>query len=340
MMKCLSLEARATVVAVASEDLARANAFAARFGIPGAHGNVAELLARQDIDAVYIATFTCNHAEHSIAALAAGKAVLCEKPFAINADQGLRVIQAAKQHRRLFLDAQWTAALPAYRRLLGIARERTLGEPVLLQSEFGLAHDPASHARLFEGEGAGVLLDFGVYPIVLALQALGPVSSVTASVQRNAAGVDVHASLQLVHANGSHSQLAISLIATLPNRTSLSCTGGAVQLESPVMGAETLDVRVTSPKGAADAGGDPEPRLVAALRRTRWLRRLRASLSRRRGEDRPYGANRYSPQLSHFISLLDSGALDSDVMPHATSLDVLRIIDAARLAPGNAATIT
>ena len=330
MMECLALDARASVVAVASANAARAGAFAARFGIAHSHGSVAELLARTDIDAVYIASSTRDHAEHAIAALAAGKAVLCEKPFAIGAEQGRRVLEAAERHGRLFVEAQWTPALPAYRELLRIARERPLGEPVLLQSEFGLALDPASHARLFEGEGAGVLLDFGVYPIVLALQALGPVRSIHASVRRNAAGVDVHASLQLLHENGGHSQLAASLVATLPNQTSLACTGGLVQLPSPVMGAEALDVRHTPPQHAAPAGGGTKGRLVSALRRQRWLRRLRASLPRPRAQAHPYGANRYSPQLSHFISLLDRGALASDLMPHATSLEVLRIVDAAR----------
>ena len=337
MMECLALDPRVAVVAVASADPERARAFAARFGIAHAHGDLGELLARADVDAVYIATSTRDHAAHAIAALAAGKAVLCEKPFAIDAGEGLRVVQAAEQHRRLFMEAQWTPALPAYRELLRLARERTLGEPVLLHSEFGVALDPASHRRLFEGEGAGVLLDFGVYPIVLALQALGPVRSVRAAIRRNAAGVDVHASLQLVHADGGHSQLAASLVATLPNRTSLACTHGNVQLDSPVMGAERLHVRASAPAHAqTGAGGGAKQRVVAALRRQRWLRKLRAALAGRGASDHPFGANRYAPQLAHFVALLDAGALASDLMPHATSLEVLRIVDAARLAQDTA----
>ena len=333
MMECLALDPRVSVVAVASADAGRARAFAQRFGIAHACTGHVELLARPDVDAVYIATATRDHAAHAIAALAAGKAVLCEKPFAVSAEQGLRVVQAAQEHRRLFMEAQWTPALPAYRELLRLARERSLGEPVLLHSEFGIALDPASHPRLFEGEGAGVLLDFGVYPIVLALQAMGPVRSVSAAIQRNAAGVDVHASLQLVHAQGGHSQLAASLVATLPNRTSLGCSHGRVQLDSPVMGAESLRVDAAPPAAAATAAGSgAKQRVVAALRRQRWLRKLRTALAGRGAADHSFGANRYSPQLAHFVGLLDSGALASDWMPHATSLDVLRIVDAARIA--------
>lgn len=330
MMECLALERRVDVVAVASADAARARAFADRFGIAHAHAHAGldALLARDDIDAVYIATATRDHAAHAIAALEAGKAVLCEKPFAIGVAQGQRVLEAAQRSGRLFVEAQWTTALPAYRELLRLARQRALGEPVLLHSEFGIAHDPAAHRRLFEGPGAGVLLDFGVYPIVLALQALGPVRSVDAAVRCTAAGVDVHATLQLVHEAGGHSQLAASLVATLPNRSSLSFAGGHVGLASPVMGAESLQVRAVAPAGAVHAGA-AKPSLVAALRRQRWARRLKAAL-RGGGSEHPFGANRYAPQLSHFVALLDAGALESDLMPHATSLAVLRVVEAAR----------
>ncbi len=333
MMECLAGHRRVAVTAVASADGVRARAFAARFGIAHSHGGLAELLARDDVDAVYIATATRDHAEHAIAALRAGKAVLCEKPFAIDAEQGGRVLQAAEQSRRLFMEAQWTTALPAYRELLRLAGARALGEPVLLQSEFGVALDPGSHPRLFEGEGAGVLLDFAVYPIVLALQLMGPVRSVQAALRRNEAGVDVHASLQLTHAGGGHSQLAASLVASLPNRTTLGCSLGHVQLDSPVMGAEALHSQAVAPaRAAAGSGGGSKQRLVAALRSQRWLRRLKARLSRPRASHHSFGANRYAPQLDHFVALLDAGRLDSHLMPQATSLDVLRIVDAARLA--------
>jgi len=340
MMDCLRAERRVDVVAVASADAARAQAFAQRFQVAHAHAGLDALLARDDVDAVYIATATRDHAAHAIAALEAGKAVLCEKPFAIGVAQGQHVLAAAQRTGRLFMEAQWTTALPAYRELLRLVRERSLGEPVLLHSEFGIAHDPAAHPRLFQGPGAGVLLDFGVYPIVLALQAFGPVRSVDAAVRCNAAGVDVHATLQLTHELGGHSQLAASLVATLPNRSSLSCAGGHVVLDSPVMGAETLGVRHVAPAGPVHAAaGGARQSLVAALRRQRWLRRLKASLGGGASEH-PFGANRYAPQLSHFVALLDAGALESDLMPHATSLAVLRVVEAARRCSPTAVEVT
>ncbi len=339
MMECLATSGRVSATAVASADPDRAREFASRFDIPHACHGLDELLARTDIDAVYIATATREHATHSIAALCAGKAVLCEKPFAMTVQQGLLVAEAARSHGRLFMEAQWTTALPAYRELLRLAREAGLGEPVGLHSEFGLALEPASHRRLFEGEGAGVLLDFAVYPIVLALQLLGPVRTIGAALKRNPAGVDVHASLLLAHANGGQSQLTASLVAPLPNRTTLSCTRGNVQLVSPVMGAESLRLRTTSPiVGAGRDAAGARSSLLAALRRHRWARRLRSAFSGGHALALPFGANRYRPLVDHFVSLLDAGALTSDLMPLETSLDVLRIVDAARRAQATDAT--
>ena len=332
MMECFSLVPRAKVMAVASGDAQRTRAFAQRFGIPIACNIVDELLARADLDAVYIVNATRDHAATAISALAAGKAVLCEKPFAISAAQGLQVAAAAASSQRLFVEAQWTPMLPAYRALRRIADTRALGTPQYLHSEFGQSLDEASHSRLFQGEGAGVLLDFAVYPIVLALQLLGPVAAVRAGLRHNAAGTDVQAVLQLVHHAGGQSQLAASLIADLSNTSALSCSHGLVQLDSPVVGTESLRIRQTAPR----QGHRPAPALplrasmIGRLRQVPWVRRARSWFQQRGQHAYQYGANRYLPQLQHFIALLDAGAQESDLMPLETSLDVLRVIDRAR----------
>lgn len=333
MMECFALTPRVRVVAVASNDAQRAQAFAARFGIGASHGEIAALLARDDLDAVYIANATADHAATAIAALKAGKAVLCEKPFAIDAAQGEQVAVAAKASGKLFMEAQWTPFLPAFRELRRRVGSGALGSSLHLYSDFGQSLDEASHPRLFTGPGAGVLLDFGVYPIVFALQLLGPVSSVRAALTHNANGVDVQAALQLEHAGGGQSQLAASLLSALPNASVLSGSAGRVRLDSPVMGAEWLQAVQTTPAPAAardDGAPGAKQRLVAALRQQPWLRRLKAARAAGVRSEHSFGANRYLPQLQHFIGLLEAGATSSDVMPLETSLAVMRVIDAAR----------
>lgn len=334
MMECFALEPRVRVVAVASSHAGRSHAFAARFGIGAAHDEIGSMLARADVDAVYIANVCADHAATAVAALEAGKAVLCEKPFAIDAAEGARVAAAAHASGRLFMEAQWTPFLPAFVALRRLVEEGALGHSMRLHSDFGMSLDAASHPRLFTGPGAGVLLDFGVYPIVLALQLLGPVVSVRAAISHDPSGVDVHAALQLVHAGGGRSQLAASLQSAMPNATSVSGSRGRVQLDSPVMGAEwlhTVHVEPVQASGRDDHAVGAKHRLVTALRRQPWLRRLKASRPPGRRSHHPFGADRYLPQLRHFVALLAAGDIASDVMPIETSLAVLRVIDQARL---------
>ena len=334
MMVSLALEPRAQVVAVAGSDAGRAQAFAQRHGIPAACADLAQLLARDDVDAVYVANATRDHARTAIAALEAGKAVLCEKPFAIDVAQAEEVAAVAARTRRLFVEAQWTVHLPAFLALRQAVAGGELGTVTHVASSFGRSLDPASHRRLFEGEGAGVLLDFAVYPITFARILLGPVTAVRASLSRTAAGVDVQAALQLAHAGGGQSQLAASLVAELANTSTVSGSHGLATLVSPVMGAEAIELRRGAPYVAGDEVAAPagaKQALVAALRRQGWVRRLKSALGGPRAQAHPFGADRYAPQLSHFISLFAAGALQSDRMPIDASLDVLRVIEQARL---------
>ena len=334
MMECFALTARAKVVAVASTDRQRARAFASRFNVGTAHVDIGELLARDDVDAVYIANATEAHAATSIKALSAGKAVLCEKPFALSEAQGLEVAAAAAAHQRLFMEAQWTPFLPACHELRRLVNTRALGDPMHLYSEFGQSLDESGNERLFAGAGAGVLLDFGVYPIILALQLLGPVASVRAALRYNAAGTDVQASLQLVHTGGGQAQLAMSLVAAMRNMTALNCSHGLAELNAPVTGAEFVQIRRALPaKGRRQSGEGRNvmQSVVAKLRQHAWIRHLIASRTRGQRSAHPYDGNRYLPQLLHFVALLGAGALSSHLMPITTSLDVLRVIDRARL---------
>lgn len=102
----------ASLYAVASRQLASAQQFASAFSIPRAYGSYAELLADPKVDAVYIATPHSHHKQQSIAALQAGKHVLCEKPATITPAQLEEVIAVAEQRGRYFMEAMWTYFFP------------------------------------------------------------------------------------------------------------------------------------------------------------------------------------------------------------------------------------
>ncbi len=101
------------VVAVGSRSAERAEAFARRFGIARHYGNYEDLVADADIDAVYVATPHSRHAADAILAVEAGKHVLCEKPFALNAAQVRDVVNAARAQNRFVMEAMWSRFLPS-----------------------------------------------------------------------------------------------------------------------------------------------------------------------------------------------------------------------------------
>ncbi len=323
------------VVAVASHSRQRSRQFAQAFGIANAHDSLQTMLEDKSIDAIYIANRTVDHARTSIAALTAGKAVLCEKPFAVTAQEGEKVLLAARQSRRLFMEAIWTHMLPSHRRFVELASSPELGQPLHLYCDFGYPTTAAALPRLFAAQGGGALLDRGGYLISLALKLLGPVSNVDAALLMGDAGVDLHASLQLLHQRGGHSQLSMSLVTLMSNCAVAACSEGTLRLAAPLLGSEAIAVKRAAPAPTHPAPGTTtsrRQRMTLRLRRSRMLRRLRLALSANRTEYHSYGANPYAPMLRHFRDLVLSGSLESEVLPPALSLDTIRIIDLGRAA--------
>jgi predicted dehydrogenase len=321
------------VIAVSSASPDRARGFANRFRIPACYGSLDEFLRNDAIAAVYVANRNLDHCRTTIAALRAGKAVLCEKPFAINLKEGEAVVAAARATGKLFMEAMWTPFLPAYERLVGLVKSGTFGKPTHLHFDFGYPASEKTSPSLFVPGDGGVLLDRSAYGISLALRVLGDVKMVDASLGSNAAGVDVDASLQLTHRSGGQSQLGFSLTSLMSNSASVACEGGLVGLMPPTIGAETVFrqhvVADRSQGGESDRAG-LKHRIVSELRRFTLVRRVKAAASRPKNEYHSFGTDPYLPQLRHFIELLHAGRVESGVNTWDSSLAVLRIIEAAK----------
>ena len=190
-------QAGVRVTAVASRDPERAVGSRAPSGSRPPVRILAPLLHSSEFDAVYIANASAEHATTAIAALEAGKAVLCEKPLALSANEAERVAEVARRTGKLCMEGIWTAFLPAYRRFLELARAKACGEPIHLFADFGYPVSEKALPRLFSPAAGGVLLDRGIYLVALALNVFGPVERVDARLDVTAQGVDQHASLQL-----------------------------------------------------------------------------------------------------------------------------------------------
>lgn len=153
------------VEAIASRDLSRAQDVAARFGIPQAFGSYEELLACDDIDAVYIPLITSDHAEWTINAANAGKHVLCEKPIALKADDIHAIILAADRNKVVVAEAVMITYHPQWLKVRELISSGAIGKLTYVQGAFTYFNDDANNMRNKPELGGGALLDIGVYPV-------------------------------------------------------------------------------------------------------------------------------------------------------------------------------
>jgi predicted dehydrogenase len=180
-----------TIVAVASRSAERAAAFGDRFAIPSRYSDYEALAADPHVDVVYVATPQSRHEPDTLTMLEAGKHVLCEKPFALNAAQGARMVAAARARGLFLMEAIWSRYLPAYRSLVDVLAEGRIGEPLLVEADFGFRRPLEPDHRLFDlALGGGALLDLGIYPLQLCSLVLGSPEHVVADGVVGVTGVD------------------------------------------------------------------------------------------------------------------------------------------------------
>jgi len=172
------------LVAVASREQSRAEAYAKQWEIERAYGTYDALLADPDVEAVYISLPNTLHCEWSIRALEAGKHVLCEKPLALNAGQGEEMAAAARSSGRLLMEAFMYRFLPRTRDLVGSLEGRVIRH---LHASFGFTIRDPDNYRMRAELGGGALYDVGCYCVDVARWLLGEPDAVSAYMR----GVDV-----------------------------------------------------------------------------------------------------------------------------------------------------
>lgn len=178
--------------AVASSSLERARVFAAKYQLARAYGDYTTLLEDDAIEIVYIASLNQDHYPHTLQALEKGKAVLCEKPLAINQKQVTAMIACAKKEQVFLMEALWTRFNPAIKQVLQWVNQGVVGPLRYINASFSFnGLDASQDSRLFNPEkGGGSLLDIGIYPVFLAYLLLGKPKNIQASAVLTAGGVD------------------------------------------------------------------------------------------------------------------------------------------------------
>jgi predicted dehydrogenase len=220
------------VQAVGSRSSEKATDFALEFPGCTPYGSYEELVADPMIDAVYVATPHPQHVTNTLLALNAGKPVLCEKPFAVNAVEAKAMVASARANNVALLEAMWTRFLPHIAQVRELLASGVIGEIVNVEADHGQYLIDHENPRLTEPSLAGgALLDLGIYPVSFAHMVLGAPARITATGVLTEKGVDSQTSTIFDYENGAQAVLTTTLITGTPCRATIAGTLGRIEID-------------------------------------------------------------------------------------------------------------
>lgn len=295
----LALLPDAELAAVGSRAQATADAFGDAFGVPRRHASYEALVADDAVDVVYVATPHVFHAEHTLLALEAGNAVLCEKPLAMNAGEAKTMIEAAQSRELFLMEALWTRFLPLMDDVRRQLDAGAIGAPQWLQADIGayVPFDPA-HRMYDPALGGGALLDLGIYPVMLALWLFGPPDDFQATAVMGKTGVDEQDAISFQYADGRQAVLAATTRTDGARLATIGGPEGQIQIQRPWWKGQRLTLTYA----------DKSSETIA----------------------RPYTGNGYQFEAAHVTECVQQGQKESPVMPLEASLQLMRTLDRIR----------
>lgn len=292
----------AVVQAVGSRSREGAEAFGDQFGIATGHRHASyeALAADPDVDVVYIATPHPWHKEATMLCLNAGKHVLCEKAFAMNAAQARMMADLAQRRQRFLMEAMWLRFRPATVKIRELLAEGAIGEPVAFAATIGWKGNGDPAHRLYDrAKGGGILLDGTIYPISFACHLFGMPEQVASVAYIGPTGVDEQDAIAFVHANGVTSTMLATIRANPANTASITGTTGRIELAARWWQPEAITL--------FRDGHDPEP--------FSWP------------EDGTLG---YQYEAMAVGEAIRAGKVESDVMPLRETVALMALMDDLR----------
>ena len=287
--------------AVGSRSQESAQKFANEWGIPITCGSYNELAEHPSIDAIYIASPHTEHMNNAILCMENGKAVLCEKPFAVNAKQVEKMIQKSKEQNVLLMEGMWSRFPPLMERIRSILTHNEIGEIRTIHADFGFRpenNDP--NGRLFNPNLAGgSLLDVGIYPVSLSFMINGKPDSFVTQWTCGETGVDEQASIIFKYTNGSMALLHSSIQSDTRQEAFISGKEGSIRIHQQCW----------------------KPQIMSL---TNW----------KTGEVKkiecPCVGNGFNYEAEHFSQLLIEGKKESPIMPLHESMSIISTLDEIR----------
>ena len=330
--KGLKFVPQAQLLGIASRTAANAQAFGEIFQIPRAYDSYEQLVKDPDIDVVYIGTPNHTHKELCLMCLEAGKPVLCEKPFALNAEEASEVIELARRQGLFCMEAMWMRFMPLIQRTKKAIAEGVIGEPKMLQADFGYIVGDRHNSSLKSSEG--VLLDRGVYGLSLAYYLLGTPSAIQTQANLDNSGVDEQSAILLSYSTAI-AVLSQSLRTQTPNRAVISGTKGRIIIDELFIMPEKISIEQFSPPDNAFPSPlvplSSKQKLAAAVKSNNLVRRLYISLSGLLKSEEatimPLTGNGYNYEAMEVVKCLQNGQLESETMPLDETLKITEAMD-------------
>ena len=301
-----------------------------------------DLAGDDEVDVVYVASPNDRHRDHALACLSAGRAVLCEKPFAVSADEARDVIDLARSSLRFCMEAMWMRFQPAVAPCPqdGSVRRTWPDPPPSRPTSVTLSSfDPEN--RFFDPRRGGEsLLDRGVYLLSLAYFLLGSPAEVTGRASVGPSAVDEQESLLLTHQNGALSVLTASLRSRLRNEAVIVGTHGQIRIHDPFYAPRKVSwTRFVEPSGPLPIASSSATNWKSRIKRNRFLRRAFETIGRPvlesiRRDITTYAhhghGHGYEYEAAEVVRCLGDGLLESPTMPMDETLAILNATDRLR----------
>ena len=286
------------IAAVGSRSLENAQKFAADFG-GTAYGRYEELVADPSVHAIYVATPHPAHHDNVILALNAGKPVLCEKPFAVNAQEAQAMVDAAARNQVALMEAMWARFLPHYAKVREIIHSGVLGPILSIHADHGQRLADQGIARLIDPELAGgALLDLGIYPVSFAHMILGNPLHITSKAVMTDKGVDAQTSMIFSYDNGAQAVLTTTMIEQTPCRAVVAGLNGWLEIDRTFYNPAAMRVVLN------DGTVTEYPNA--------------------------YKGHGLREQAEIFKQLVRSGKLESDILTWADTVNIMKSLDTVR----------
>ena len=286
------------VHAIASRSIEKAKEFALMHNIPKAYGSYEEMVVDPDIDLVYIATPHSHHFEHAMMALEHGKPVLVEKAFTANASQAEELINTARSKGLFITEAIWTRYMPLSHKVKEIMESGIIGEPRILTAT--LCYMMELKERIVKPElCGGALLDLGVYALNFARMYFGTdIVRTVSNVHLGPTGMDMHECISLSYADGKMANLQSGALCLNDRQGIISGTEGYIRIDNINC-----------------------PECIEVWRKYELVERIT------RPEEM---INGYEYQVIECKRCIEAGLMESPMMPHRETIDIMKQMDSLR----------